>query len=346
MIDSLTYYIYGLCTMFYSMMAWMFWRKGGDMLSRLFSILMIITCAESFKDLFIYIENKNIVNEGLWNELTAMDMVVIPIYNFILKELVKPGWLTWKKIILHETVFIVLIAGLFISNAPIWFHCLVGWGAIYGLGTLVVTLMLISDYHRQLKDRFSYQENINLNWLRGVLFSFFFILIVWTIASLRRTAYADNLYMVCSLALWMVLSYFLYRHESVIDELVDTETIDEPQDKSDMEQSTIATIVQRLFYQEQIYLNPKLKLSDVATLVGTNRTYLSRYFNQENGKTFYDFVNKLRISHAEHLLRTTSDSLAIVAEKSGFNSQSTFRRVFACYHDCSPIEYRKIHTSP
>lgn len=128
MIDSLTYYIYGLCTMFYSMMAWMFWRKGGDMLSRLFSILMIITCAESFKDLFIYIENKNIVNEGLWNELTAMDMVVIPIYNFILKELVKPGWLTWKKIILHETVFIVLIAGLFISNAPIWFHCLVGWG--------------------------------------------------------------------------------------------------------------------------------------------------------------------------------------------------------------------------
>ena len=52
MIDSLTYYIYGLCTMFYSMMAWMFWRKGSDMLSRLFSILMIITCAESFKDLF------------------------------------------------------------------------------------------------------------------------------------------------------------------------------------------------------------------------------------------------------------------------------------------------------
>ena len=190
MIDSLTYYIYGLCTMFYSMMAWMFWRKGSDMLSRLFSILMIITCAESFKDLFLYIENQNIVNDGLWNELTAMDMVVIPIYNFILKELVKPGWLTWKKVILHETVFIVLIAVLFITNAPIWFHCLVGWGAIYGIGTLVVTLMLISDYHRQLKDRFSYQENINLNWLRGVLFSFFFILIVWTIASLRRTAYA------------------------------------------------------------------------------------------------------------------------------------------------------------
>ena len=89
----------------------------------------------------------------------------------------------------------------------------------------------------------------------------------------------------------MVLSYFLYRHESVIDELVNTETIDEPQDESDMEQSTIATIVQRLFYQEQIYLNPKLKLSDVATLVGTNRTYLSRYFNQENGQTFYDYVN-------------------------------------------------------
>lgn len=45
----------------------------------------------------------------------------------------------------------------------------------------------------------------------------------------------------------------------------------------------MAAEVQRLFEEDLIYLNPKLKLSDVALAAGTNRTYLSRYFNRQNG---------------------------------------------------------------
>lgn len=75
-------------------------------------------------------------------------------------------------------------------------------------------------------------------------------------------------------------------------------------------------------------------------MVGTNRTYLSRFFNEENGQTFCDFVNNYRVEHATQLLRTSSYTVLEVAEKSGFNSVSTFRRAFVAAHECSPNEYR------
>lgn len=148
--------------------------------------------------------------------------------------------------------------------------------------------------------------------------------------------------MVCSLAIWMFICYFGYRHESVIDELKDVEAAHAevaPQE-SEEEKQGLATEVQRLFEVEKIYLNPRLKLSDVAHMVGTNRTYLSRYFNQENGSTFYDFVNNYRLRYAEQLLRNSESSILEISEKSGFNSLSTFRRVFSSAYGCSPNEFR------
>ncbi len=37
--------------------------------------------------------------------------------------------------------------------------------------------------------------------------------------------------------------------------------------------------------------------------MGTNRTYLSRFFNQEKQMTFFDYVNNLRVEHAVGLLK-------------------------------------------
>lgn len=91
----------------------------------------------------------------------------------------------------------------------------------------------------------------------------------------------DNIYMVSSLILWMLIDYFVYRHESVIEELSDIEIV--PLEQNEVDVSGMAAEVQRLFEEDLIYLNPKLKLSDVALAVGTNRTYLSCYFNRQNG---------------------------------------------------------------
>lgn len=228
-----------------------------------------------------------------------------------------------------------------VMGNSIYFYILAVWGAVYGLTTFIVMFFLIRRYHRQLKERFSYQENINLNWLLAILSSCFLILIIWTMSCFVINVDFDDLYMVLSLAIWMFICYFVYKHESVIDELTDSDTgpIDDGLDDGSVAQGLAAT-VQQLFEEEKIYLNPKLKLSDVARMVGTNRTYLIRFFNEENGQTFYDFVNNYRVEHATQLLRTSSYTILEVAEKSGFNSVSTFRRAFVAAHECSPNEYR------
>lgn len=79
----------------------------------------------------------------------------------------------------------------------------------------------------------------------------------------------------------MFICYFVYRHESVIDELTDSDAgpIGDGLDDGNVAQGLAAT-VRQLFEEEKIYLNPKLKLSDVARMVGTNRTYLSRFFRR------------------------------------------------------------------
>ena len=163
----------------------------------------------------------------------------------------------------------------------ICFYILTVWGAVYGLTTFVVMFFLIRRYHRQLKERFSYQENINLNWLLAILSSCFLILIIWTMSCFVINVDFDDLYMVLSLAIWMFICYFVYRHESVIDELSDSDAgpIGDGLDDGNVAQGLAAT-VRQLFEEEKIYLNPKLKLSDVARMVGTNRTYLSRFFRR------------------------------------------------------------------
>ena len=94
-------------------------------------------------------------------------------------------------------------------------------------------------------------------------------------------------------------------------------------------------------YEEQIYLNPKLTLTDLALKVGTNRTYLSNYINHELKKTFFDFINSLRLDFATQLLLNTNLTLEVIAEKSGFNSLSTFRRYFMYVHKVSPTVYKR-----
>ncbi len=114
----------------------------------------------------------------------------------------------------------------------------------------------------------------------------------------------------------------------------------EPEELKLQQKAAFAERMYLLFEKEHVYLNPRLRLSELATLLGTNRTYLSQYFNQNCESTFYDFVNDYRIHHAKLLLHSTDDTLETIAMNSGFNSLSTFRRAFVQREGMSPIEFR------
>lgn len=74
-IECLTFFIYGMCVMFYSMMVWMFWRKGNDKLSRLIMLLMVVLDLECLKDLALYLSDFEL-HKSMWHWVNATDMVV------------------------------------------------------------------------------------------------------------------------------------------------------------------------------------------------------------------------------------------------------------------------------
>lgn len=103
----------------------------------------------------------------------------------------------------------------------------------------------------------------------------------------------------------------------------------------------IASLLAEAMKREKLYMKPHLTLGELAERLGTNRTYLSRYFNQSQHKTFFEYINAMRIKIAVDMLERTNYTLDVVAEKSGFNSLSTFRRAFVSTYDMSPSVYRR-----
>lgn len=100
-----------------------------------------------------------------------------------------------------------------------------------------------------------------------------------------------------------------------------------------------ANILEETIQKKELYRNPTLTLQELSLEFGTNRTYLSQYFNDELHTTFYKYINDLRVKCAERLLRTENIPIMTVCERSGFNSVSTFHRAFRRVHGCTPSEY-------
>ncbi len=86
-----------------------------------------------------------------------------------------------------------------------------------------------------------------------------------------------------------------------------------------------------LMADEQPWLEPELTLTELAHRLRTHPALLSKVINAGCGQNFNDFVNTYRVAEARRKLadpRFSHYSLVGVALESGFNSKSTFNRVF------------------
>jgi AraC-like DNA-binding protein len=94
-----------------------------------------------------------------------------------------------------------------------------------------------------------------------------------------------------------------------------------------------------LFLHEN-YHRP-VTLTNVANMINTSESSLTRFLKKWTGKTFIDNLNDIRISEAACRLIDTSDSVAEICYKSGFNNLSNFNRVFRKRKGLTPTEYRE-----
>jgi AraC-like DNA-binding protein/uncharacterized membrane protein len=97
----------------------------------------------------------------------------------------------------------------------------------------------------------------------------------------------------------------------------------------------------QLMAEQQPYLQPGLKLAQLAQQLGTRPNYLSQVINSCAGESFFDYINRHRVSYAsERLLEATGLTIAEIALEAGFSSQNIFNKHFRKYAGCTPSQYR------
>jgi two-component system response regulator YesN len=99
-------------------------------------------------------------------------------------------------------------------------------------------------------------------------------------------------------------------------------------------------------YIEHNYDQSELSLALLGDHFNINQSYLSRLFKDEIGENFVDFLARIRIRQAKHLLLSTDRSIQDIAIEVGYVHYFSFNRVFKKNVGVTPGEYRKKTDEP
>ena len=77
-------------------------------------------------------------------------------------------------------------------------------------------------------------------------------------------------------------------------------------------------------------------------MAGISRDYFSRIFKNVTGMNYNKWLNMIRLEKATELLANQEMTLTEIAMQSGFQSISSFNRVFREEKGMSPDEYRAV----
>ncbi len=113
---------------------------------------------------------------------------------------------------------------------------------------------------------------------------------------------------------------------------------------SEAEKQKIIDLLENIMQTKKLFLNPELKITDVASEVSLPRKQISQAMNEKLNDNFYNYVNRYRIGEAKRLLEDAEFnqfSIAGIANQSGFNSRSSFYTAFKNETGVTPNQFRE-----
>lgn len=227
------------------------------------------------------------------------------------------------------------------------------WLLVYGL---YLSRKIITTYHRAVRlfdDTHSEDIGAYVRWMSivtwwaviyGVSCGLWTFLpdkyvFLWILSSIPF-----YIYIYCS-----YINYLLFYEqvESILEKVTPEELENPVPDvdaSSDGMPSYYSAIEKNLmaWMEEEGYRTPGLNIEELATMLGTNRTYLSAYIKQTYQMSFREWIAGHRIEYAKkRLIDNPKLTIAEASEASGFLSLSYFTKIFAEKEGTSPAKWRK-----
>ena len=150
---------------------------------------------------------------------------------------------------------------------------------------------------------------------------------------------------IAAMAIWLI--WWLYRRIKN-KPMIETETPTVPPNKeileapdTGMDYTVLMQRICQLMEQQQLFMNPNLKITDLATALGTNRSAISNCINSQRNCSFPQFINTYRVAYAQELLHSQPDiKMAEVWVKAGFSSEASFYRIFKAITGTTPSAWK------
>ncbi len=308
--------------------------------------------------------------------LYSIDMWTIGICAAYMIELVRPNWFTLCRAVKMMAVFALFTLTYAFTGNPMVLMANLVYVILFATGVLIYLGYSIRRYNRYIRNNYSNLERINLHWVCSVLAVFVLCFVVWTIFLFNHNYLMKSIYYVISLVAWIMLIAHS-KNQIAVSMHDDAESVAQPATEADPAaesasmvdaESDLATPqvavepattsvddessllpdqmkaqLNELMNEREIYLNSHLTLNELASELGTNRTYLSNYLNRELKVSFYDYVNSYRVARACRMIESDPDITVLdIVDSCGFNSASTFRRSFSREIGKTYGEYRQI----
>ena len=162
-------------------------------------------------------------------------------------------------------------------------------------------------------------------------------------ALMAGTSHVRTLWWIfAALLLAAVAFFFIIRRRKATPAPQETATKETPDGSTDELMDRISGLMEK----ERLYLNPELKVGDVADALGVSRNAVSVCINSHQGCSFSQYVNDYRLQHAKRLLSETPEmKISAVGLESGFANERTFFRAFKSATDMTPKEWKELEDS-
>lgn len=214
--------------------------------------------------------------------------------------------------------------------------------AIEVIATVVIGSMMIRRYDRMVDEFYADTDDKSMRNIQSILYLVLTIAVLSFIVNIiGRARFTDHEIILTTTSLMFSALLFaigyegLHRHFSIIDMRTNKEQVSND-DSAALKDAVNRSMTERiiaLVENDKIYLQPDLKLDDLAQMMHTNRTYIYQAVNQQMGISFNEFINRYRIAHAKRLMASDPTlSMNDVALHSGFASLSSFYRNMKKYN--------------
>jgi AraC-like DNA-binding protein len=244
-----------------------------------------------------------------------------------------------------------------ISQILVW--AIIASGVVY----VILSLQLLRRHKRNIEQEFSNTVKINLAWLQYLIFGIGFIWLM-VIVGEDPVVFGSVVLFVFFLGYFGIKQVGIFTHahshptttnpnnekddhegKKLLDTIYPEVHEVKKYQKSGLNQEAAQEIhskLSKVMENERLFKNPELTLPELSEKLEINPNILSQVINTQVGKSFYDYINSLRIDDFKKMVLLPENqkySLLGLAMQCGFNSKTSFNRNFKKVTGLAPSEY-------